>query len=236
MRAEMKKAIYIVGAMKMQNSVMAAYLRQITDIQCEAVEDALRIPDRNDGTNGEQRLILWDCMGADLETCLSHLSNNGGGNLGRDLLGLFNLNRGEDIEEDSLVHGVSGVFSQGDSIDQFMKGIQAIFEGELWLSRKVMTRYILNTHKQSFEPSETDSKLLTAREKEILTMLSEGGTNEQIADKLCVSRHTVKTHLYNIFKKINATSRFQAALWAAKNLTVIGLIYCGPLCSSLLDS
>jgi DNA-binding CsgD family transcriptional regulator len=48
-------------------------------------------------------------------------------------------------------------------------------------------------------------------------MVASGATNEQISDRLFLSRHTVKTHVYNIFKKINVTNRLQAALWAAKN-------------------
>jgi DNA-binding CsgD family transcriptional regulator len=49
-------------------------------------------------------------------------------------------------------------------------------------------------------------------------MIAVGATNDEIADKLFISPHTVKTHLYRIFKKINVPNRVQAALWAAKNL------------------
>ena len=56
------------------------------------------------------------------------------------------------------------------------------------------------------------------RQIEILAMVAVGATNDEIADKLCISPHTVKTHLYRIFKKINVPNRVQAALWAAKNL------------------
>ncbi|MFH1935680.1 MAG: helix-turn-helix transcriptional regulator [Pseudomonadota bacterium] len=60
--------------------------------------------------------------------------------------------------------------------------------------------------------------MLTPREVEILTMMATGATNANIADKLCISPHTVKTHIYNIFKKIDVPNRLQASLWATKNL------------------
>jgi DNA-binding CsgD family transcriptional regulator len=49
-------------------------------------------------------------------------------------------------------------------------------------------------------------------------MVVSGATNEEIAARICISPHTVKTHIYNIFKKIKVPNRLQAALWAAKNL------------------
>ena len=73
--------------------------------------------------------------------------------------------------------------------------------------------------------ADTDSKLamelkaqLTARECEILLLIASGKNNSQIADTLNISRNTVKTHLYNIYNKINVPNRLQAALWAAKHL------------------
>jgi DNA-binding NarL/FixJ family response regulator len=227
-QVNMERAIYIVGPMKMQNSVMAAYLEKATGIKCEAVEDASHIPGRDGETGAEKRLILWDCMGSDLETCLLSMSKNGSKNSGRVLLGVFNLHQGDSMEEESLARGVRGFFYQGDSIDQFMKGIQAIFEGELWLSRKIMTRYILNNRRQPSPPKDHESKLLTPREKEILMRIAQGASNDVISDQLCISRHTVKTHIYNIFKKIHVPNRLQAALWAAKNLLLILLVYFLP--------
>jgi LuxR family transcriptional regulator of csgAB operon len=49
-------------------------------------------------------------------------------------------------------------------------------------------------------------------------MVASGRANNKIAEELCISPHTVKTHIYNIYKKISAPNRLQAALWAAKNL------------------
>jgi DNA-binding NarL/FixJ family response regulator len=59
---------------------------------------------------------------------------------------------------------------------------------------------------------------LTPREKEILVLVASGYGNKTISDDLRISPHTVKTHICSIYKKINADNRFQAALWAIKNL------------------
>ena len=68
------------------------------------------------------------------------------------------------------------------------------------------------------QSSKNTGDVLTERQVEILAMVAVGSTNDEISDKLCISPHTVKTHLYKIFKKINVPNRVQAALWAAKNL------------------
>ena len=55
---------------------------------------------------------------------------------------------------------------------------------------------------------------LTRREREILTHVSEGMANAQIARQLWVSEQTVKFHLSNIYRKLNVTNRTQASRWA----------------------
>ena len=70
-----------------------------------------------------------------------------------------------------------------------------------------------------------DKAGLTMREVEILGHLTHGATNDQIASALFLSRHTVKTHLYNIFRKLGVSNRLQATLWAAENLNLPQTLY-----------
>ena len=55
---------------------------------------------------------------------------------------------------------------------------------------------------------------LTPKEKEVLSLVAKGASNQAIADKLCVRDVTVKTHLNSIFKKLKVTNRTQAVLLA----------------------
>ncbi len=55
---------------------------------------------------------------------------------------------------------------------------------------------------------------LTDREQEILTYLSKGMTNKEIASELCISRHTVKAHISEILRKLNLRNRINAAIYA----------------------
>lgn len=55
---------------------------------------------------------------------------------------------------------------------------------------------------------------LTLKEKEILTKVTKGMSNQEIADELCVKDVTIKTHMNNIFKKLKVTNRTQAVLLA----------------------
>lgn len=57
-------------------------------------------------------------------------------------------------------------------------------------------------------------EILTLREKEIMNLVAEGDSNKHIAEKLFLSELTVKTHLKNIFKKLNVQNRTQAILTA----------------------
>ena len=210
--------IYVVGPMKAQNILMASYLERETGAECLAIENFAEVPVTGQENSGQRKkLALFDCFGKDSQGCLLEFEINSEYISLVDFIGLFNIAREQGIEEEAVSRGIQGFFYERDPLEQFPKGVRAIFNGELWVSRKIMTEYIVKDKKRGFLQGGNDT-ILTPREIEILTMISQGFPNRKVADKLCISYHTVKTHLYKVFKKINVPNRLQAALWVAKNL------------------
>ena len=211
------KLVCIIGPLKLQNEMMASFIEEETEIKCLIVEDVGHVPGIDDKESGQQRLILWDCLGKDPEITFNELEQFDGKVLDRTFVAFFNVDPGMQFTEEAVARGVRGFFYEQDPFENLLKGVRAIFEGELWVSRKILTKFFLETRRKN-RLSRSKESLLTPREIEILTMISIGAKNEEIADKLFISPNTVKTHIYNIFKKINVPNRLQAALWAAKHL------------------
>lgn len=207
--------IYVVGAMRLQNSLLASFLEDKAGAPCRVVQKFSRLGKKPEGENN--RLILWDCFGKNLHTCLLEYETNQDTLSSEDLFALFNLSPGLGIEKQIIHKGVHGFFYEHDTEDVFLKGISAIFEGELWIPRKIMADYIM-TRKKNNPYKKKKSVNLTPREVDILSLVASGATNKEIAEELCISPCTVKTHLYNIYKKINVPNRLQATLWSAENL------------------
>ena len=211
-----KRTIQIVSARKLQCDLMANYLTVTTGVICKIASDPGAIsvnPQEPENTT----LVLLDCPERDPVKYFMALAVAGRRILSKCLVALFNVRPGLGIEERAVSWGIRGFFYETDTVDQMMKGIQTLFKGEMWLSRDIMAKCILS-QRSTGESSKKDVIFLTQRELEILSMVVSGATNEEIAARICISPHTVKTQIYNIFKKINVPNRLQAALWAAKNL------------------
>lgn len=107
---------------------------------------------------------------------------------------------------------VRGLFSSDLNPPVLIKGIRQLLEGGYWLPREALHRFLANRQRSLVR--EVVGTSLTRRERQILELLSNARTNRSIAKQLCVSEHTVKTHLYRIFKKIHAKNRMEAMCWA----------------------
>jgi LuxR family transcriptional regulator of csgAB operon len=130
---------------------------------------------------------------------------------------LFNVDVEQQIESEAICNGIKGIFYSNEPIEHLIKGLGAVMAGELWFPRKALSDYVLsiNTKKAVNDPNLPQ---VTQREREILLKLSAGASNQEIADHLNISPHTVKTHIYNCYKKIGVSNRLQATMWASHHL------------------
>lgn len=116
--------------------------------------------------------------------------------------------------EDDEVHAVLGAGAHGfllkdASRDEILAAIRHVAAGESWIHRPVQARLL---HLLRRGAREDDA--LTQRERQVLALLGQGLSNKRIATALGITEGTVKSYLRQLFPKIGATDRLQAALHA----------------------
>ncbi len=75
----------------------------------------------------------------------------------------------------------------------------------------------MDTLRRGSEPGSAALESLSQREREVLTLMAEGLSNLQIAERLGIGEKTVKTHVSNVLGKLNVSDRTQAAVYAWKS-------------------
>jgi LuxR family transcriptional regulator of csgAB operon len=211
------KVVYIVGPRRLQNEALASCLQRETGHRCFVREFLGSVSPNEESDNSRQGLVLFDCQGKDEKNVLAELRPYLSQKQSENHIALFNVSRDSGIEKRCTAEGVRGFFYAEDQLKILVKGVQAVLDGDWWISREIMIKFILEETDED-RYARRGNEVLTSRQIEILAQVAVGASNEEIADRLNISSHTVKTHLYNVFKKIKVTNRLQAALWAAKHL------------------
>jgi two-component system, NarL family, response regulator DegU len=111
-----------------------------------------------------------------------------------------------------------GYILKGVSTPTLIEALKKVNAGEIWvdpdLSSAADFKQITESHSLDVGPPANDTiQALTKRELEILHLVAEGLSNEEIGKKIFISHKTVKTHIRNIFDKLQVHNRFKAALW-----------------------
>ena len=104
----------------------------------------------------------------------------------------------------ALEAGASGYVLKDSDADDVAAAIRAAQRGDLPLDPGVV--------RQAMSPGSE----LTSREIEVLRLVGAGSANKEIALELGISERTARTHVSNILRKLDLSSRTQAALWAVR--------------------
>ena len=210
--------INIVGNNKLQNDLLLSFIKEKNCLKVKCSQKLKSESDTHKYNPTKITFLLVDFkeyigqeLWAEIDSFKSSLPP-------QSRVALFNVDPKKKIEKRAMNNKISGVFYQNDSPNVIIKGISAILSGDLWFSRRDLVEQVLESNHLESSLNYVKSCNLTTREKEILYLITLGYTNKNIADKLCISIHTVKTHVYNLYKKINAKNRFQAILWGIKSL------------------
>jgi len=107
---------------------------------------------------------------------------------------------GRDCEE-LLRAGFAGVLRPDCSRETFLRAIESVRDGQLWFPREIISRVLKGLL------IEEDLKHLTSREIEIVRLVGSGLNNQEIADKLFISRETVRWHVRGLHSKLGTKDR-----------------------------
>jgi len=116
----------------------------------------------------------------------------------------------DDLVFKSLVAGATGYILKKTPPAELLEAIQVLYNGGSPMSNQIARKVVEAFRQMGKSSQETEN--LSERETEILSYLSKGYHDKEIADTLFISVETVRTHLRNIYKKIHVRSRTEAAL------------------------
>ena len=210
--------IHVVGQNKLQNELLLSFIKEKIRIEGTCTQKLEPAPPLPENGSTLPQFLLVDCKDIDRENLWAEIESWKSSIPSQCFVALCNVDPKMKIEKSAMNNTIQGLFFKEDPPDVINKGISAILNGELWYSRKTLTEHIMKPKASNNLLDRAATSNLTLREKKILTLVASGYSNKIISDRLRISPHTVKTHIRNIYKKINVNNRFQAVLWALKYL------------------
>jgi NarL family two-component system response regulator LiaR len=116
--------------------------------------------------------------------------------------------------------GAMGYVMKDISPRELANAIRTVAKGEVYLQPQVASRLAQGLRAESRSDRNTLLESLTEREHEVLCLVARGLSNQEIAETLCITVKTVKTHVSGVLSKLELDSRVQAALYALQHKIV----------------
>lgn len=211
--------ICIISSASIQTRSLAELIQERTGLKC-SVHSELRRCAATVSMRPHTTLILVDTLYVDPRAALDQLEQLPNPLGSHVKVALMNMAKNELIEVRAVTLGVRGMFYGTSDLESLVRGLTSILEGEVWVPRRVLAEAITSpAAARSHENHQKGAaELLTRRERQILALISTGCSNDEIASRLSISTNTVRTHVYNLYRKIHVPNRMQAVLWSAENL------------------
>ena len=125
-----------------------------------------------------------------------------------------------DDEQDlfeAIKSGAHGYLLKDLEATQFFEALEDIATGQAVLPTRLAGKLLEEFRSQAKRAGNVEeAELLSSREQEVLTLVAQGLTNKEVAEKLYISENTVKYHMKNILDKLHLQNRAQVIAWAAR--------------------
>jgi two-component system nitrate/nitrite response regulator NarL len=130
---------------------------------------------------------------------------------------MLTVSDNEDDVLNAISSGADGYLLKDMEPEDIVSNIKQAVLGQLALSDRLTKVLLQSSSKPKKRAQESPLKTLTNRELEILSLISKGMSNKLIAHELNITDSTVKVHVKNLLKKLNVSSRLEAAVWMIDN-------------------
>ncbi|MBP3041556.1 response regulator transcription factor [Bacillaceae bacterium Marseille-Q3522] len=117
----------------------------------------------------------------------------------------------------ALEAGATSYMLKTSKASEIANAVRSTYHGQIVLEPEVTGKMMMRMRKKNDHQLHED---LTGREMEILLLMAQGKTNQEIADDLYIALKTVKTHVSNILSKLEVQDRTQAVIYAFKHALV----------------
>ena len=208
----------IIGRNMLQNELLFSFLKNETGLKGGCAPNLKSLAPIDSKEPVIPQLLLLDCKTTDMENLWADIRAWSRSHRCPCFFVLFNAESDSGIEKNAMNNGIQGIFYNSDPMHFITKGIGVVLKGDLWYSRKTFKKFFMGKRSAILPSPHPAASLLTPREKQVLSCIASGYTSKEIAIDLEISVQTVKTHIYNLYKKIDVTDRLQASLWASKYL------------------
>ena len=128
---------------------------------------------------------------------------------------MLTMHSDQDIVTNAIRAGASGYLTKDCSGDELVGAIRAIARGDTVLSPGLAGAMLQEVQKLGQAKTEAEP-LITKREEEVLQLIADGLSTQEVADQLYISLKTVKNHLASIYQKLDSRDRTQAVVRAVR--------------------
>ena len=207
-------SVIIIEDNRLLREGIASMVRQQPDVVVlAAVGDSRDVPETGD--HREPIIVLLDVGLVDddsLAVCSRMIASTPGGRI--IVMGMAAL---QDDVADFVRAGAVGFIMKDATSEEFVATIRHVAAGGQSLPR-ALTSSLFTQIMRDGDYANPDiiqeSVRLTSREKEIIALLGEGLSNKEIAARLYIAIHTVKSHVHNILEKLSLNSRLEVAAFS----------------------